>query len=198
MLPGRWSARRIALVVASPLIGLAALALVDLVSAGGHGHYVHNVIEPGSLSNLAEIVSRRARLGWGAFQRGNMPWATLAAVLAVAYAVRNRRIYDPVRAPAWHAALLGGLTGGIAGALSEDSGPLLLVVAVAALAALTAYIHGGGGGGRSGRARVRRQWTRPRLYPVARSWPTRRTSATSRSSPTSTTGSRRWPTGSWS
>ena len=44
---------------------------------------------------------------------------------------RRERLLAPVAGdPAWLAALAGGLTAGVVGALAEDSGPVLLVVAV--------------------------------------------------------------------
>jgi hypothetical protein len=44
--------------------------------------------------------------------------------------------------PAWMAALAGGLAAGVLGSLVEDSGPVLLVVAVFALGCVTAYLWG--------------------------------------------------------
>jgi hypothetical protein len=42
----------------------------------------------------------------------------------------------------WRAALAGGLAAGVAGALVEDSGPVLFVVAVAALGCELGYLWG--------------------------------------------------------
>ena len=44
--------------------------------------------------------------------------------------------------PAWRAALTGGLVAAIAGTLSNDSGPVLLLFGAAALAVVTAYVRG--------------------------------------------------------
>ena len=64
-----------------------------------------------------------------------MPVATALALVCAALGVRRReRLLAPVAGdPAWLAALAGGLTAGVVGALVEDSGPVLLVVAVFAL-----------------------------------------------------------------
>jgi hypothetical protein len=52
-----------------------------------------------------------------------------------------RRLLAPVDCdPAWLAALGGGLTAGVIGALTEDSGPVLLVVAVGALGCVLSYL----------------------------------------------------------
>ena len=71
-----------------------------------------------------------------------MPFATALALLASALGVRLReRLLAPVGAdPAWLAALAGGLAAGIVGALTEDSGPVLLVVAVFALGCVLSYL----------------------------------------------------------
>jgi hypothetical protein len=41
----------------------------------------------------------------------------------------------------WLAALTGGLAAGLIGALVEDSGPVLLVVAVFVLGCVVSYLH---------------------------------------------------------
>ncbi|MEA2155143.1 MAG: hypothetical protein QOE11_1283, partial [Solirubrobacteraceae bacterium] len=76
--------------------------------------------------------------------KGAMPLLTLIAILAAAYAVRYReRIYAPLRGSAsWTAALAGGLTASVIGALFNDSGPLLFVFGVFVLACATAYVRG--------------------------------------------------------
>ncbi len=73
-----------------------------------------------------------------------MPVATGLTLLASVVAVRRReRICEPVDSdPAWLAALAGGLTAGVIGALSEDSGPVLLVVAVFTLGCVLSYLWG--------------------------------------------------------
>jgi len=44
--------------------------------------------------------------------------------------------------PVWQAAFAGGLAAGVVGSLVEDSGPVLLVVAVFALGCVGAYLWG--------------------------------------------------------
>jgi len=56
---------------------------------------------------------------------------------------RRDRLLAPVAVdPAWLAAFAGGLAAGLLGALSEDSGPVLLVVAVFTLGCVAAYLWG--------------------------------------------------------
>ena len=73
-----------------------------------------------------------------------MPFATALALVLSALGVRHyRRLLAPVDCdPAWLAALAGGLTAGVVGALSEDSGPVLLVVAVFTLGCVLSYLWG--------------------------------------------------------
>ena len=55
----------------------------------------------------------------------------------------RERIYAPLRgSPSWRAALVGGLTASVVGALFNDSGPMLLVFGVFVLTCATAYVRG--------------------------------------------------------
>ena len=87
---------------------------------------------------------RRYGAAWDELKNHLMPVATGLALLGSAIAVRRReRVCAPIDSdPAWLAALAGGLTAGVIGALTEDSGPVLLVVAVFALVCVLAYLWG--------------------------------------------------------
>lgn len=134
--------RALAAAVAAPLLGLALLAALDLTTAHGAGHYTGSVLDASSVGEVAELIARRYESAWEELGNGLMPFATALALLLAAAGMRYReRLLAPVRAdPAWLAALAGGLTAGIVGALSEDSGPLLLVSAVSALACVGGYL----------------------------------------------------------
>lgn len=142
LLPGGLTRLRLAAIVLAPLVALVALAAIDLATAGGRGHYTHDVIQVHSAANLHDIVVRRYGLAWEQLKRKDLLTATILGLLAVAYALRNRRLFDVLPDPAWRAALIGGLGAGVVGALTEDSGPMLFVVAVFTLACVTAYIRG--------------------------------------------------------
>lgn len=143
MLPGRPSRRRVALAALVPLVALAALAALELAT-GGNGHFTRTILHADSAGSLWDVVVRRYTLAFNVFALGAMPLITVVAALAVAYALRYReRIYAPLRgSPAWRAALIGGLTASIVGALTNDSGPLLFVFGVFILACATAYVRG--------------------------------------------------------
>jgi hypothetical protein len=142
LLPGPLTRSRLAAAVATPVVALVALAVIDLATAGGRGHFTHDVIRVHSGANLHDVIVRRYGLAWEQLRRKDLLTATVIGLLAVAYALRNRRLFAVLPDPAWRAALFGGLAAGIAGALTEDSGPLLFVVAVFTLACVTAYIRG--------------------------------------------------------
>jgi hypothetical protein len=142
MLPGTPSRRRLVLAALAPVAALGALAVIDLLT-GGNGHFTRTILQADSADSLWDVVVRRYTLALDVFTHGAMPFLTIVAVLAVAYALRDReRIYAPVRgSPAWQAALAGGLTASVVGTLFNDSGPRVLVFGVFLLACATAYIR---------------------------------------------------------
>jgi hypothetical protein len=142
MLPGSMSAKRIAILAVSPVIGLALLFALDALTAGGQGHLSNSVLSLDSPSGFIETVERRSTLAWQQLWRDAMPALTLICLLAAAWAIRNREIFRPYAGPIWPAALVGGLTGGLIGSVTEDSGPLLIVVATITLAGLCSYLLG--------------------------------------------------------
>lgn len=140
MLPGRLTWKRGAILVAAPVIGLALLAVLDLTTAGGQGHY--SSVLSGGESSFLDDVRRRTTLAWQQLWNGNMPVITLTCLLAAAFAIRNREMFRPWAGPIWPAALVGGLAGGLIGSFTEDSGPLLIVVATITLTGVCAYLLG--------------------------------------------------------
>ncbi len=141
LLPGRVRPLRVIAVVAAPLLGLVVLAALDLAFAGGNGHFTGSVLHARSAADLRDLLKRRYTAAWNESTGGLMPLATAIALLAAAAAVRfSDRVYRSAPQAVWRAALAGGLTSGIVGALSEDSGTVLLVTAVFVLACVTAYL----------------------------------------------------------
>jgi hypothetical protein len=145
LLPGALTRRRALAVLISPAVALVALAALDLLTAHGSGHYTGSVLHARSAGDIRDIIVRRYGAAWDELKHGAMPLATALALVAAFVGVRRReRLLAPVDGdPVWLAALAGGLTAGIVGALSEDSGPVLLVVAVFALACLLGYLWSG-------------------------------------------------------
>jgi hypothetical protein len=144
LLPGGVSRRRVLVVLASPLVALVALALIDLATAHGSGHYTGSILHARSAGDLRDVIVRRYTAAWNELKNHAMPFATALALIYALAGVRLRaRLLAPVGGdPAWLAALAGGLTAGVIGMLSEDSGPVLLVVAVFTLGCVCAYVWG--------------------------------------------------------
>jgi hypothetical protein len=149
LLPGkltdrRSASRRLLIVLAAPVLGLIALAAIDLATAHGSGHFTGSVLDARSAGDIRDLIVRRYGAAWDELKNHLMPFATALAVIASVLAVwRRDRVCAPVDSdPAWQAALAGGLTAGVIGALSEDSGPVLLVVAVLMLGCVLSYLWG--------------------------------------------------------
>jgi hypothetical protein len=144
LLPGRVTRRRALIALISPVAGLAALAALDLATAHGGGHYTGSILHAHSTGELRDVIVRRYTAAWHELENHAMPVATALALLCAALGVRlRRRLLAPVASdPVWLAAFAGGLTAGVVGALSEDSGPLLLVVATFTLGAVATYLWG--------------------------------------------------------
>ncbi len=142
--PGAVTRRRALIVLISPVAGLVALAAIDLATAHGSGHFTGSVLHARSAGDLRDIIVRRYRAAWDELKNHAMPAATALALACAAFGLRRReRLLLPVAGdPGWLAALAGGLTAGVLGALSEDSGPVLLVVAVSALGCVLSYLWG--------------------------------------------------------
>ncbi len=144
LLPGRVTRRRGMIVLISPVVGLVVLAAVDLATAHGSGHYTGSVLHAHSAGEIRDIIVRRYTAAYDELKHGAMPVVTALALVISALAVRrHRRLLAPVDCdPGWLAALAGGLTAGVIGALAEDSGPVLLVVAVGVLGCVLSYLWG--------------------------------------------------------
>ena len=136
--------RRALIVLISPVAGLVALAAIDLATAHGAGHFTGSVLHARSVGDVRDIIVRRYKAAWDELQNHVMPVATAIALAYAAVGLRRRdRLLAPVgQDPAWLAALAGGLAAGVVGALVEDSGPVLLVVAVFALGCVATYLWG--------------------------------------------------------
>ncbi len=121
-------------VLAVPLLALALLALVDLVS-GGDAHLTRSVLNAGGLGDLADVAERRLRLSARSFARPIVYlFLPLIAVLTVLAVARRERLAAWLDGrPAMRAGLLGALAAVLVGTLANDSGALLLEIGAAYL-----------------------------------------------------------------
>jgi hypothetical protein len=146
MLPGGITKKAVLGAVLTPVVGLAALAVLDLATSGD-GHFTRTVLH-GSVADQFDTLQRRYELAWKVLRSGYAPLLLVLCVLAVTYAVKHRRrIYSAVETdPVWRAALFGGLAASISGSLFNDSGPTLLFIGIVALTFLTTYLRAGPNG----------------------------------------------------
>ncbi|HEY2719922.1 MAG TPA: hypothetical protein VGI52_09840 [Solirubrobacteraceae bacterium] len=144
LLPGGFSRKRLLVGVCAPLLALVLLAVIDLATAHGSGHFTGSILHARSAGDLRDVIVRRYTAAWNELKNHAMPAATAVALVYAAVGVRRRdRLLAPVGGdPVWLAALAGGLAAGVVGTLSEDSGPVLLVVAVFTLGCVCAYLWG--------------------------------------------------------
>jgi hypothetical protein len=140
--PGALTRRRALTVLISPVAGLVALVAIDLATAHGGGHFTGSVLDARSPTDVRDLIVRRYGASWDELRDDAMPVATALALIAAAFGVRRRaQLLAPVGSdPGWLAALAGGLAAGVVGSLVEDSGPVLLVVAVFALGCVLSYL----------------------------------------------------------
>jgi hypothetical protein len=128
------------LALAAPLLALAALALIDLVS-GGNAHLTRSVLDAGGLHDLADVAERRLRLSGRSFGRAASSPVLPVVLIAIGLLVWQRR-----RIRAWLegsppvlAAFAGAAAATVVGTLANDSGALLLEVGAASIAAFLGY-----------------------------------------------------------
>jgi hypothetical protein len=142
LLPGALTRKRALSVLVAPVLALVALAALDLATAHGTGHFTGSILHARSAGDLRDVIVRRYGAAWDELKNHAMPFATAFALLYAGLGLRWRdRLLAPVvDDPVWRAAFAGGLTAGLIGALVEDSGPVLLVVAVFVLGCVATYL----------------------------------------------------------
>jgi hypothetical protein len=136
--PWRW---RIAILLVAPVVGLAALALLDLAT-GGDAHFSRSVLEAGGLNDIADIAERRVRLSYRSLGRGMIPFLVVFALvgLAVGFQRRERILAGTGSAPGVRAAVYGLLAAVLIGALTNDSGPIILLIGSSYLLFTSVYL----------------------------------------------------------
>jgi hypothetical protein len=133
--------RRIAILLIAPVAGLAALALLDLAT-GGDAHFSRSVLEAGGLHDIADIAERRVRLSYRSLGRGAIPFLVVFALVALAVGFRRREaiLASTQDAPGLRAAVYGVLAAVLVGALTNDSGPIILLIGSSYLLFTAVYL----------------------------------------------------------
>ena len=127
--------------IAAPVIVLALLALIDLVS-GGNSHLTRSVLDAGGATDLADVAQRRLELSAQDFAQaaGNpLFWLVIAGYRRCDLAVAPDRRLAAGRAPSPGRAFLGACAAVAVGVLVNDSGATFLVLGSLALGAALAF-----------------------------------------------------------
>jgi hypothetical protein len=132
--------RRLAIIVGAPALALGALALLDLAT-GGNAHFTRSVLRAGGLNDLAEVAQRRLELSYDSLGRGVVTLLVVVALIALAIGIKERRrLLAPLAGvPGLRAGLVGAFVAVVAGALSNDSGPIILLIGMVYLALFVGY-----------------------------------------------------------
>jgi hypothetical protein len=137
-LSGGPSRRAIALAIAAPVLALGALILIDVVTGGG-AHLSRSVVNAHGSGDLVDVARRRVT---GSVSTLANPAWTVASTLALAavvwLAARRRRLLDGLPQPLG-AGLVGAWFATVAGTISNDSGPLMLIIGAISLLLAIGY-----------------------------------------------------------
>jgi hypothetical protein len=133
--------------VGAPLVVLALLALIDLLS-GANAHLTRSVLDAGGFGDLADVAQRRLQLSARSFARpvllAFLPVVLLAAGLAYLKRARLQSWFEG--APALRAGLVGALAATAVGTLANDSGALVLEIGTAYLLVFVGFAWAESGG----------------------------------------------------
>ena len=138
-LRGRWL---VVALLAAPVVGLALLAVIDLV-LGGDAHLSRSVFEAGGADELGDVFERRLRLSASSFERATSQilfWFALACV-ATALVFRKRIVSILASAPLARAGFVGAAAAVVLGIVANDSGALFLVIGNIVLLACLAFAY---------------------------------------------------------
>ena len=132
----RLGARKAALVIAAPIVALAALVLFDIVIPGD-SHLTRSVLAAGGLDDLGDVFDRRITLAARSFPRylGSPFFIAALAAIAIAIVFRRQVISWFAGRPAALAGTAGAVTATIVGTLANDSAALLLMIGTGYVAA---------------------------------------------------------------
>ena len=143
-LEGASTRRRIAIVLLAPALALGALAAVDILT-GGDSHFTRSVLRAGGAHELGDVFQRKLESSYGSLSRGIIPLLSLAAIVGLVFGLRARkRLLAPIDGyPGLQAGIYAALTAVVAGALTNDSGPVILLIGTVYLGLAVGYVASG-------------------------------------------------------
>jgi hypothetical protein len=131
----------IGLGIAAPILAIGVLILIDVI-AGGGAHLTKSVLHANGSGDLIDLVRRRFA---GSFSSLHKPGWAVAFVLALAavvwLAARRERLLAGLERP-FQAGLVGAWFAVVIGAISNDSGPLILEIGALMLLLAASYARG--------------------------------------------------------
>jgi hypothetical protein len=137
-MPTRPSRRALALGIAAPVLAIGALILLDVVTGGG-AHLTKSVVHAHGSGDLVDVVRRRFEGSFSTLSNPGWLAVFLLALTAVVWlAVQRRRLLDSLPGPL-AAGLVGAWFAVVVGAISNDSGPLILIIGAIFLLLGTGY-----------------------------------------------------------
>jgi hypothetical protein len=142
-LRGGPSRRAVALAIAAPVVAVAVLIAIDLVTGGG-AHLTKSVLHAGDSRDLTDVVRRRFQGSYSSLKHpGQAIVFAVALVIVVSLAVWRERVLAPlgaVRGGVYvRAGLIGAFLAVVVGTISNDSGPLILELGAVLLALGAGY-----------------------------------------------------------
>jgi hypothetical protein len=141
---GRLTRRRLLVAALVPVAAVLGLVALDLVTSGG-AHLTRTVVHGNGPGELVDIIQRRLTISLNGFSNVTVAIICGVGVVASVVAIRRReRVYAPLRGhPAFMAGIWGGFSAIVAGALSNDSGPVIFALGFLILMFATGYVWGG-------------------------------------------------------
>jgi hypothetical protein len=115
--------------------------VLDLAT-GGNAHFTRSVLRAGGLDELAQVAQRRFELSYRSLGRGLIgPLVVVAfAAMAAGWRFRHRLLANIEGIPAFRAGLYGAVAAVLAGALTNDSGPVIFLIGTTYLALAVGYV----------------------------------------------------------
>src|SRR5437763_3360561 len=145
-LPRGPTPRAVALAVIVPVLAVGALVLLDLAIGGG-AHLTRTLSSSSGPGDLGKVLIRRWRLSTAGLTHGSTPFTIgVCIVLIVLGVIRRRELLAPLsgqRERPLRAAVVGAFFAVVAGALANDSGPMIVMIGTASLLLALGYGRSG-------------------------------------------------------
>ena len=143
-LPREPTPRAIALAVIIPVLAVGALVLLDL-AIGGDAHLTRTLSSSSNPGDLGKVLIRRWRLSTAGLTHGSTPFTIgICIVVLVLGVIRRRELLAPLagqRERPLRAAVVGSFFAVVAGALGNDSGPMIVMIGTVSLLLTLGYVR---------------------------------------------------------